>query len=449
MKRILKGAKILQDDCTGKLFVDNGQEALPLSSESYSEEHKLNPKFVDGAVPYETRETEILLPETTLQFAYNEELGMMVHFIPGVDEDFFATSATVVWDGVTYNTKALEGDVGFYFGNTGLILGAPTEEPFIVEVNVSEGYMALIALDDSESHTVSISVENEVIKTLDPKYLSIIDLGEITDDDTELPEKVASQLEEAFNRGKPVLVRYNVPQHHTPGSETLVDLLTFYDSSIPPSTQKFVGPVHDLRLGSGLVASYDGISLSGYYLEVTRVADHTWVSRIGLIDNTVPIRSERPCYLSSVLCSYVSADGNTHASDLDTVIRFGIADTTKHTRIHVLLYETDLYSFLHMFLEPTARYLYAIRLVLDNERAYSYAFSTFGSILVSAGAGKKRGDIPKTLRFSTNVVQGGVSKRIDVTIVADVEDGCLMGAYVYIDCIVPEYTDYVPDAASV
>lgn len=449
MKRILKGAKILQDDCTGKLFVDNGQEALPLSSESYSEEHKLNPKFVDGAVPYETRETEILLPETTLQFAYNEEMGMMISVIPGVDEDFSATNAIVVWDGVTYNTKAFEEDYGFYFGNTGLLLGTPTEEPFIVEVNVSEGYMLLVALDDSESHTVSISVENEVIKTLDPKYLSIIDLGEITDEDMELPEKAVLQLEEAFNRGKPVLVKYNVPQHNTLNSETLVDLLSFYDSSIPPSTQKFVGPVHDLRLGNGSVASYEGIGLTGYYLEVTRVTYHTWVSRIGLINNTVAIRSDHPLDLLLVSCSYVSADGNTHASDLATVIRFGIADTTKHTRIHVLSYDTELFVFLNKFLEPHARYLYAIRLVLDNEAAYSYAFSTFGSILVDTYVDKTRGNIPKTLRFSTNVVQGGVSKRIDVTIVADVEDGCLMGAYVYIDCIVPEYTDYVPDAASV
>lgn len=421
------------------------------ASEAYVNEEtsaKINELKASGGIGYEEFKRVEFLPETTLQFTYDEEASIMISVVPGVDENFFATSATVIWDGVTYHTKVLEGDNGFYFGNIGALEGNPTEEPFIVEVNVNEGYAMLAALVEGETHTVSISVESEVIKTLDPKYLPIIDLGEITDDDTELSKRVASQLEEAFSGGKPMLVRYSVLDHLARGSETFVEPLTFYDSSISPSTQKFVGPVRNLRMGTDSIADYEGIGLSGYYLEVTRAAAHTWVSRIRLIDSAVAIRLREPLDLAHVSCSYVSADGNTHTSDLSTVICLGIADTTKRTRIHVLS-DTNLLTFFKRFRKLEAKYLYAMRLVLDNENAYSYAFSTFGSIRAAAYGETHTAEIPKTLGFSINVAQGNVSKRIEVTIVADIEDGYFKGAYVYIDCIVPEYTDYEPDAASI
>lgn len=119
-----------------------------------------------------------ILPETTIELdpEYGEGFGLDIFDVQA------GTTCIVKWNGTEYNCVAqpfdMEGIPAVVLGNLGAMTGGDlTGEPFVLMFLDAEAAAMLgagfgvYALDGSESVTLSISAESEVVHKMDEKYL--------------------------------------------------------------------------------------------------------------------------------------------------------------------------------------------------------------------------------------------------------------------------------------
>lgn len=101
---------------------------------------------------------QVLLENTAVEFAYNEDLGLPCGFISAAIDFEGGKEYKVTFDGVEYSCKAGLGEQEGILGNMGAMTGGDdTGEPFIVVPDTS-GVLIVIPLIEATSATLSIKV---------------------------------------------------------------------------------------------------------------------------------------------------------------------------------------------------------------------------------------------------------------------------------------------------
>lgn len=167
--------------------------------------HKIDPKYYDRIGYIEYGEDREVMAETTITFDENEyALALdMVSFLE------LGKSFTVNWDGIQY--KCICNEFGFeedvidfiFIGNIGIMLpeiAAIGEEPFLIITNPNEGGLYVYCLScglvnstiPQHNHNISITLNEEIVHKIDPKYYDPIAYTEYNDYKELLPETVVS-----------------------------------------------------------------------------------------------------------------------------------------------------------------------------------------------------------------------------------------------------------------
>jgi len=139
--------------------------------------HKLDPKYLPEGIGYSEYETGTVLAETSPVF--DEDMGAFI-----LTDPISVTTGeecTVKWNGTEYTCVCgevdLGGMIGQYLGNTSVMGGDDTGEPFLVvvippEVAAEEGVTAqIMPLDGSTELTISITGTVETVIPIPAKYL--------------------------------------------------------------------------------------------------------------------------------------------------------------------------------------------------------------------------------------------------------------------------------------
>lgn len=108
---------------------------------------------------------EVILTEQTLSFAYDESRGAYVNnsnpslFLPSLGETY-----VVGWDGVEYSCVSYEDESYedmILIGNTLMINGVDTGEPFIIASKSDGSGMTIFTTETAETHSVYVNRETE------------------------------------------------------------------------------------------------------------------------------------------------------------------------------------------------------------------------------------------------------------------------------------------------
>ena len=139
--------------------------------------------YVKNRTHYVSRESVVIVPEQEVTTAVENDLNVAV--ISGGDLDALKTlynseddtTFDVVFDGASYPCKWLEQDGRPIpaFGNLAITDSSLTDtgEPFLFSVveNSDTGVVLAIACKVAGAHTVAVSYQQDVVHTLDPKYI--------------------------------------------------------------------------------------------------------------------------------------------------------------------------------------------------------------------------------------------------------------------------------------
>lgn len=121
--------------------------------------------------------TEILAEQTLTGFSYNAEFGTYLYNqIPATFSFTPDDTYKVVWDGIEYTFTArmytaADGYACIGIGNELLFGGENSGEPFGIVLNTELNYGHFFSLETSESHTVYVYQENEVIPEPEPEQV--------------------------------------------------------------------------------------------------------------------------------------------------------------------------------------------------------------------------------------------------------------------------------------
>lgn len=147
----------------GQLKIFDGSTYATISIKAVEETiHKLPSKYVEGVGKYKQpewgAEEVVLLPETELAFAMNDDLGMDCAFVELSQALAADTSYAISFNGTVYNCKSIAADDGsIVVGNATAIDGAGNDEPFML-LDMG-GMNIVIPLDGSASATMSVVKE--------------------------------------------------------------------------------------------------------------------------------------------------------------------------------------------------------------------------------------------------------------------------------------------------
>lgn len=137
--------------------------------------------YVRNRTHYVSRESKALVPEQEVTTAVQDNNNVAVLNNADLDaiQTLFSskddTTLDVVFDGVSYPCKWLE-QAGYRipaFGNFAIVNPSVTDtgEPFIFSLGLTENAMIKIACKVAGTHTVAVSCQQDVVHTLDPKYI--------------------------------------------------------------------------------------------------------------------------------------------------------------------------------------------------------------------------------------------------------------------------------------
>ena len=115
-------------------------------------------------------EEVVLLPETELAFAMNDDLGMDCAFVELSQALAADASYAINFNGTVYNCKAIASESGeIVVGNVTALGGAGNDEPFVLFD--TGGMNIVIPLDGSASATMSVA--RETVHEISAKYLGV------------------------------------------------------------------------------------------------------------------------------------------------------------------------------------------------------------------------------------------------------------------------------------
>lgn len=133
----------------------------------------IDPKYLPkGGFGYEETETKVLMPESNLNFVINEYVNGMICALVNPFALTYGDKMTVIWDGVQYDCKVQLIGETHAFGNfvlTGEDDAPDTGEPFLW---LQFGGEALMVTAAEGEHTVSVTTEVVVPRSIDPKFIT-------------------------------------------------------------------------------------------------------------------------------------------------------------------------------------------------------------------------------------------------------------------------------------
>lgn len=196
IESLQEGDKILvNSNGTAKQIAARKVGGLPTGGEPHQQlvtDKDGNAKFEDRPFYAEPMQGEVL-PETELMAGVDE--GQFTLLTPPTTMPVDGVNHTVVYNGASYECVAIdysaddgEGNivpVGVFLGNTGLLYGEPDPTGplfgLMIAYTPDQGlYGVGMALDGSESFTISININGEKVKKkLDPKFLHGNTIGTI------------------------------------------------------------------------------------------------------------------------------------------------------------------------------------------------------------------------------------------------------------------------------
>jgi hypothetical protein len=119
---------------------------------------KVKSENIVGGTPGSSKTLETLFPETVM--SYSEEEGM---YIAPADFEFIEGEEYVItFNGTQYICKALGVEQSAFVGNTLLVEGEDTGEPFIIVDYPSQGASMVISIDYTANHTFTIKGKTEI-----------------------------------------------------------------------------------------------------------------------------------------------------------------------------------------------------------------------------------------------------------------------------------------------
>lgn len=163
-------------------------------------------------------EEVVLLPETELAFAMNDDLGMDCAFVELSQALAADTSYTINFNGVVYNCKSIAADDGsIIVGNATALGGTGNDEPFMLLE--TGGMNIVVPLDGSTSATMSIA-ECTIHKIHAPYTVAETMCVHVTAplDGTITADKTYAEILEAVDAG--VFVFLDVIGSNSAGAET-------------------------------------------------------------------------------------------------------------------------------------------------------------------------------------------------------------------------------------
>lgn len=150
--------------------------------------------YVKNRTHYVSRESKAVVPEQEVTTAVQDNFNIAI--LNGVDFDIFETlfnsedntTFDVVFDGTSYQCKWLEEDDGSRapaFGNLAIYNPSLTDtgEPFCIslEQHPDAGDSMVVACKVSGTHTVAVNYPQDVVHTIDPKYIKDMYYSEIAE----------------------------------------------------------------------------------------------------------------------------------------------------------------------------------------------------------------------------------------------------------------------------
>lgn len=164
-------ALMIADGMCIVMAIDGSETAtISVTASAFEIVHKLEGKYLPEGVPYSEVNSEVILPETTVEVV---DESAAIDAPVSVEH---GKTYTVTYNGVEYQCEAIamEIDSGVfvcYLGNIGAMgMGEDTGEPFAMGVVIGAG-IEMVVLDGSTTVTISIVANNEIVKKIDAKYL--------------------------------------------------------------------------------------------------------------------------------------------------------------------------------------------------------------------------------------------------------------------------------------
>lgn len=172
----------------------------------------------------------VLLPETELAFAMNDDLGMDCAFVELSQALAADASYTINFNGVVYNCKAVASENGeIVVGNATVLGGAGNNEPFML-LDMG-GMNIVIPLDGSASATMSVAKEitheipSSYLETKEPLIVTVVKKN---NNGKNVCSETAESIYEAVKAGRLV---YLDPDTGMQVADALIPLMNTTDHS--------------------------------------------------------------------------------------------------------------------------------------------------------------------------------------------------------------------------
>lgn len=188
---IISYTTLMEGTDNARVYDYEGNVTATVAIYSKEEEaYAINPKYIPDMYYTEGEGMAEILPETS----YTTDLDG-VGYLPHVNL-VAGDTYTVIINGTSYKCTAfyatVQGDDAIALGNRGIVTGEDTGEPFMIASAIEQDITTFVALTvDTNSGTVAIYHDTELIHHVPPKYIKDMYYEEIVQDGVIVPPTTA------------------------------------------------------------------------------------------------------------------------------------------------------------------------------------------------------------------------------------------------------------------